>query len=168
VAECIDAFAHGPSDLGRTSVITHTIETGSAEPFRHKLRPIPLARRQFLDQEIERLLQAKAIAPADAGNCPYASRTVLAPKKDGTWRMCVDYRDVNAQTTKDSFPLPRISEVWSSLAGAKYFASLDLLMGYHQVEVREQDRPKTAFITHKGLFVYNVMPFGLCNAPATF
>jgi len=168
VAECIDAFANGPTDLGRTSVITHTIETGEAEPFRHKLRPIPLARRQFLDQEIDRLLQVNAISAADPGNCPYASRTVLAPKKDGSWRMCVDYRDINAQTVKDSFPLPRIGEVWSSLAGAKYFASLDLLMGYHQVEVREQDRLKTAFITHKGLFVYNVMPFGLCNAPATF
>jgi hypothetical protein len=82
--------------------------------------------------------------------------------------MCVNYQDINAQTIKDSFPLPRIGEVWSSLAGAKYFASLDLLMGYHQVEVREQDRAKTAFITHKGIFIYNVMPFGLCNAPATF
>ena len=64
--------------------------------------------------------------------------------------------------------LPRIDTVWPALTKAKYFASLDLLMGYHQVEVNEQDRVTTAFLTHRGLYVYNVMPFGLCNAPATF
>ena len=82
--------------------------------------------------------------------------------------MCVDYRDLNAQTEKDAFPLPRIDQVWPVLAKAKYFASLDLLMGYHQVGMEPKDRYKTAFLTHRGLYVYNVMPFGLCNAPATF
>ena len=82
--------------------------------------------------------------------------------------MCVDYCDFNAQTEKDAFPLIRIDTVWPALTKAKYFASLDLLMGYHQVGVSEQDRVKTAFLTHRGLYVYNVMPFGLCNAPATF
>ena len=109
-----------------------------------------------------------AISPADPGACPYASRTVVTPKKDGSMRMCVDYRDVNAQTEKDSFPLPRIDKVWPTLSRARYFASLDLLMGFHQVEVDPRDRAKTAFLTHRGLDVYNVMPFGLCNAPATF
>ena len=168
VRECIDAFAATPNDFGRTSVVTHTIKTGEAQPFRHKLRPIPFARRQFLEQEVERLLMIGAISPADPGACPYASRTVLAEKKDKTWRMCVDYRDLNAQTEKDAFPLPRIDQVWPALAKAKCFASLDLLMGYHQVGMEPRDRYKTAFLTHRGLYVYNVMPFGLCNAPATF
>ena len=168
VRDCIDAFAATPNDFGRTEVALHTIKTGEAQPFKHKLRPIPYARRQFLDQEVERLLAIGAISPADPGACPYASRTVLATKKDGSLRMCVDYRDLNAQTEKDAYPLPRIDGVWPTLSKAKYFASLDLLMGYHQVGMAEKDRYKTAFLTHRGLFVYNVMPFGLCNAPATF
>ena len=83
-------------------------------------------------------------------------------------RMCVDYRDLNSQTEKDSFPLPRIDQVWPTLARARYFASLDLLMGYHQIEVDQRDRVKTVFLTHRGVYIYNVMPFGLCNAPVTF
>jgi transposase InsO family protein len=164
----LDAFAASPTDLGRTSVVRHTIQTGEAQPFRHKLRAIPFARRQYLEQEVEKLLAIGAISEADPGACPYASRTVIAPKKDGTFRMCVDYRDVNAQTQKDAFPLPRIDQIWQTLSNARYFASLDLLMGYHQVEVEPKDRFKTAFLTHRGLYIYNVMPFGLCNAPATF
>ncbi len=109
-----------------------------------------------------------AISPADPGACPYASRTVVTPKIDGTMRMYVNYRDVNAQTEKDSFPLPPINQVWPTLSCARFFASLDLLMGFHQVEVDPRDIVKTAFLTHRGLYVYNVMPFWLCNAPATF
>ena len=82
--------------------------------------------------------------------------------------MCVDYRQLNQLTIKDAYPLPRIDEIFTSLHNAFCFVALDLLMGYHQIPVREEDRPKTAFITHKGLYVFNVMPFGLCNAPATF
>ncbi len=168
VKEALSAFAGSSIDVGRTSVVVHTIKTGDAIPFRHKLRPVPFARRQYLEQEVEKLLGIGAISEADPGACPYASRTVIAPKKDGSMRMCVDYRDLNAQTEKDSFPLPRIDQVWPTLSRAKYFASLDLLMGYHQVEMDPKDRAKTAFLTHRGLYVYNVMPFGLCNAPATF
>ena len=168
VRENIDTFAATPTDLRKTSVVIHTIRTSDDKPFKHKLRPIPIALRQHLEQEVERLLEVGAILPADPGACPYASKTVFSPKKDGTLRMCVDYRDVNAQTEKDVFPLPRIDTVWPALTKAKYFASLDLLMGYHQVEVSEQDRVKTAFLTHRGLYVYNVMPSGLCNTPATF
>ena len=145
-----------------------TIKTGNGRSFRHELRAIPFARRQYLEQEVERLISVGAISPADPNACPYASRTVVTPKKHGTTRLCVDYLDVNAQTEKDSFPLPRIDQVRPTLSRARFFASLDLLMGFHQVEVDPPDRAKTAFLTHRGLFVYNVMPFGLCNAPATF
>lgn len=82
--------------------------------------------------------------------------------------MCVDYRDLNAQTEKNSFSLPLISEVWPILAEARFFALLDLLIRYYQVKVAPEDRVKTAFITHQELNVYNVIPFRLCNVPATF
>ena len=164
----IDGFAATFTDLGRTSMVIHTIQTGDAKPVKHRLRPIPFARRQHLEQEVEKLLEVGAISPADPWACPYASRTVFSPKKDGTRRMCIDYRDLIAQTKTGAFSLPKIDQVWPSLAKAKYFASLDLLMGYQQVEVSVQDRFKTAFLTHRGLYVYSVMPFVLCNAPAIF
>ena len=112
VRENVDAFAATPTDLGRTSVVIHTIKTRDSKPFKHKLRPIPFARRQYLEQEVEKLLEVHAISPADLRACPYASRTVFSPKKDGTLRMCIDYRDLNAQTEKDAFPLPRIDQIW--------------------------------------------------------
>lgn len=89
VTECLDAFAASNTDLGRTLLITHTIKTGDAEPFRHKLRPIPFAKRQFMEQELKRLLSIGAISRAEPGNCQYGSRTVLVPKKNDSNRTCV-------------------------------------------------------------------------------
>ena len=82
--------------------------------------------------------------------------------------MCVDYRGLNEQTVKDAYNLPRIDEILVGLHDSKHFIALDLLSGYYQIRVRFEDRHKTAFITHRGLYVFNVMPFGLTNAPATF
>ena len=96
VRDNLEAFAGSPTDLGRTSVVVHTIKTGLAKPFRHKLRSIPFARRQYLEQEVEKLMSIGAVSPADPGACPYASRTVIAPMNDGPMRMCLDYRDMNA------------------------------------------------------------------------
>ena len=104
----LDVFAGSETDLGRISVVVHTIKTGESKPFRHKLRPILFSRRQYLENEVERLMSVGAVSLADPCACPYASRTVIAPKKDGSLQMCVDYRGMNAQTVKDSFPLPRI------------------------------------------------------------
>ena len=96
VREKIDAFAATPPDLERISVIIHTIKTGDSKPFKHKLRPIPFAPRQYLEQEVEKLLEVGANFTADPGACPYALKTVFSPK-GGTLRMCIDYRDLNAQ-----------------------------------------------------------------------
>ena len=83
-------------------------------------------------------------------------------------RFCVDYRKLNAVTKKDKYPLPLINEIIDHLDGAKWFTSIDLASGYWQVELEEKDKEKSAFITKYGLYEYNIMPFGLCNAPATF
>ena len=111
------------------------------------------------------MLQKKVIQPSTN---PWASLIVLVHKKDGTLCFCVDYRKLNAVTRKDAYPLPRIDDVCLTLGSSKWFTTLDMISGYWQVEVSDQDKEKTAFSTPEGLFEFNIMPFGLCNAPATF
>ena len=99
---------------------------------------------------------------------PWASPVVLVGKKDGSIRFCIDYRKVNSITRKDAYPLPRMDDTLDTLTGSKWFSTLDLISGYWQVEIEKKDREKTAFCTSDCLFEFKVMPFGLCNAPATF
>lgn len=99
---------------------------------------------------------------------PWSSPVVLVKKKDGSIRFCIDYRKLNHITRKDVYPLPRIDDTLDTLSGAKWFTTLDLLSGYWQVEVAAEDKEKTAFVNRDGLYEFNVMPFGLCNALATF
>ena len=105
----------------------------------------------------------------EASDSPWLSPVVLVTKKDGGGgRFSVDYRRLNDVTVKDAYPLSRIYDTLDMLAGKQWFSTLDLASGYWQVSLSQEARTKTAFTTHSGLFQFRVMPFGLCNAPATF
>ena len=160
-----DIFATGDDDLGRTNHLSHTISTGSHMPIRQQARRMPPYQRSEVKELLESMLARDVIQPSKS---PWASPIVVVRKKDGSARFCVDYRKLNSITHKDAYPLPRIDDTLDTLAGSQWFSTLDLVSGYWQVEVAESDRAKTAFITQEGLFEFKVMPFGLCNAPATF
>ena len=93
---------------------------------------------------------------------------VLVPKKDGSLRFCIDYRRLNGVTSKDVYPLPRIDDILDTLGTSQYFSSLDLCAGYWQIVLEPDARPKSAFMTHRGLHEFVRLPFGLCNGPSTF
>jgi hypothetical protein len=98
---------------------------------------------------------------------PWGSSVLFVDKRDGTIRLCVDYRKINEVTIKNKYPLPKIEDLFDQLNGAKVFSKIDLCTGYHQLKVRESNIPKTAFTTRYGLFEYTVMSFGLTNALPT-
>jgi len=160
-----DMFSRGTFDMGRTTLVEHTIDTGTCRPIRQPLRRHPRAHLEEIDQQVEELLQHGFIEPAAS---PWASNVVLVRKKDGSYRLCVDYRKLNSVTYKDSYPLPHIDTCLGSMNGAVWFSTLDLRSGYHNIPIREADRDKTAFITRRGCFRYKVMPFGLTCAPSVF
>ena len=160
-----DIFVGPDGKVGRTDIVKHTIDTGDNHPFKLPMRRQPLAQKPIIENELEKMLEQGVIEPSES---PWSSPILLVKKKDGSIRFCIDFRKLNSLTRKDAYPLPRIDECLESLGGSKWFSTLDLASGYWQCEVEESDRPKTAFSTHKGLFQFKVMPFGLSNAPACF
>ena len=118
-----------------------------------------------IDEHVEKMLANDICEPSTS---PWASNVVLVKKSDGTLRFCIDYRQLNSLTVKDSYPLPRIDTCFDALGGAKYFSTLDLWQGYWQVENDPETSDKTTFITRKGAFKFKVLPFWLSNAPAVF
>ena len=161
----VTLFAKSPDDLGHTSVVQHCIDTGDARPIKHAPRRPP---RAFIEEERRIIDSQLATGVIRESTSAWASPMVYVRKKDGSTRPCVDYRSLNYSCLKDAYPIPRIDDCLDCLGGAHLFSTLDLQSGYWQIEVREEDKHKTAFTTRHGLFEYNFMPFGLCNAPSTF
>ena len=162
--EYADVFSFH-SDLGRTNLTKHHIDTGDSQPIHQLPRCVSPACRQEVRQLLTEMLKNDIIQPS---NSPWSSPIILVCKRDGSTRFCIDYRKVNSVTRKDAYPLPRVDDILDTLGGSKWFSTLDLKSGYWQVEVDSSSREKTAFTTSEGLYEFKVMPFGLCNAPATF
>ena len=158
-----DCFSCDEEELGQTSLVEHTIDTGDAVPIRQCPHRLPLGQQQ--EQALEKMQRAGIIEPSES---PWASPVMMVPKKGGEWCFCLDYRRLNDITKKDSYPLPCVDECLDLVAGSSWFSSLDLRSGYWQVPLAEEARPKTAFCTGKGLWQFKVLCFGLCNAHATF
>ena len=166
LAKHINTFpAPGTPITGRTDAVVHEIDTGSTRPIRCNPRKLSPKKIKIQQELVDKMLEEGQIEHSVSA---WTVPTVLVTKKDGTTRFCVNSRRLNARTKKDAFPLPRIDDSLNSLSGQAWFSTLDLASGYWQVRLSEDAKPKTAFATHSGLFQFAVMPFGLCNAPATF
>jgi len=144
LTEFADLFANEKNGLGRTDLVTHRIYTEDVPPIQSRPYSVPTNEQEFIKQEIQRMLENKQIQTSES---PWTSPVVLVKKKNGKLRFCVDYRKLNRVTKKDAYPLPRIDEMLDTLAGSKWFSTLDLASGYWQVQMHPRDREKTAFIT---------------------
>jgi hypothetical protein len=160
-----DVFVGVDGKVGCTDRVVYEIDTGDAPPARGSYYRKSFREKEHIETEVTKMLANHQIRPS---NSPWSSPVVLVRKKDGSLRFCVDYRKLNNVTKKDAYPLPRIEDCLDALTGAKWFSTLDLASGYWQVAMADADMEKTAFNTHAGLYEFRVMPFGLCNAPATF
>jgi len=160
-----DVFSWEGQAIGRSNVTKHEIHTEGSRPVWIPPRRIPVHYEQELGELIADMLKKNIIKPSTS---PWSSPLMLVHKKDGSLRVCVDYRKLNSITKRDSFPLPRIDTTLDALRGSPVFSTLDLAAGYWQVELKDSDKAKTAFAIPSGLYEFQTMPFGLSNAPATF
>ena len=161
-----DIFSTSSTDIGTTSMVKHHIELSDTTPFKQKYRRIPPAMVEEVRTHLKELIASGVIRPSHS---PFSSNVVLVRKSDGSLRMCVDYRQLNSRTVRDNYALPRIEDILDSLSGNNYFTVLDMKAGYHQIEILEEHKQRTAFtVGPLGFFEFNKMPFGLVNAPATY
>ena len=159
-------FSKDSSDLGKTCVLKHRIDLYDEIPIKERARRVP---PNMVEELREHIRQLHSMGVIEESVSPWSSPIVIVKKKTGEIRMCVDYRKLNEKTIKDSYRIPTIEELIDTLGGAKWFATLDLSAGYHQVEIIESHREKTAFTAGPlGFWQFKRMPFGLTNAPALF
>lgn len=161
----LSVFSTGDTDLGRTHLTYHHIHTGDNKPVKMHPRKIPAHFEKEVEAQLDQMQNQGIIRPSQS---PWAAPVVIVRKRDGGLRFCVDYRRLNEVTVKDAYPLPRIDDTLDALGSAKWFSTLDLASGFWQLEVQPEHREKTAFVTKQGLWEFNVLPYGLTNAPSTF
>src|SRR6185369_4145700 len=157
---CADKVVHLTNPEG-VRVTCHTRGSG-LDPMVFSMEAKSL---EELKKQLEELQRIGFIRPSSS---PWGAPVLFVKKKDGSMRLCVDYRALNEVTVKNKYPLPRIDDLFDQLKGAKYFSKIDQRSGYFQLKIRESDIPKTAFVTRYGQFEFTVMSFGLTNAPAYF
>ena len=163
--ENIDIFGMTLKKAGASLHIPHEINTGDAKPVKIPARRRVWSQAEMIEKEVEKMLESGVIRKS---NSPWASPVVIVDKKDGTKRICIDFREVNKITIKDAYPAPHIEETLDPLSKATFISTLDLLSGYWQTPLRPEDMCKTAFTTPSGLYEYTVLPMGLTNAPSSF
>jgi hypothetical protein len=166
VCEFLDVFSEDLPGLPPERDVEFVIELKpDTAPISRRSYRMPLNELVELKTQLQDLLEKGFIRPSSSpGGCP----AIFVKKKDQTLRMCVDYRPLNEVTIKNKYPLPWIDILFDQLTGAQVFSKIDLRSGYHQIRIRPEDIPKTAFSTRYGLFEYLVMSFGLTNTPAHF
>ncbi|KAL2227192.1 UNVERIFIED_CONTAM: Retrovirus-related Pol polyprotein from transposon [Sesamum indicum] len=165
----IDMFAWSPSDFKgiNPEIIVHRLNTNpSVRPVQQKKRAFGIEKNRIIQAEVDKLLGAGYIS--EVHYTEWLSNVVVVPKASGKWRMCTDFTDLNKACPKDPYPLPRIDQLVDATAGFELFSMMDAYQGYHQIRMAKEDRIKTSFVTEQGIFCYNVMPFGLKNAGATY
>ena len=157
-----DVFTDKP---GTTNLAKHKIEMVTDDPVRVKPYPIPYSLREELKQDMEQMLDMGVIRKSDS---PYSSPIVIVRKKDGSNRICIDFRRVNKLSRFDSEPMIRPQDIFSRISQDKYYSKFDMTKGYWQIPMRKQDIAKTSFVTPDGCYEFVKMPFGLMNSGATF
>ena len=161
-----DIFSLHDTDLGKANMVEHSIKLTDHQPFKERYRRIPPHLMDEVKKELKNMLKVGVIKPSES---PWSNAVVLARKKQGELRMCIDFRKLNERTVKDAYALPRIDEVLDTLKGSCYFSALDLKSGFWQTPLAEDSKKYTAFtVGPLGFYEFQNMPFGLCNAPATF
>ncbi|GJU21229.1 putative reverse transcriptase domain-containing protein [Tanacetum coccineum] len=166
VRDFLDVFPEDLSGLPPTRQVEFQINLipGAAPVARAPYRLAPYEMKELLEQ-LKELSDKGFIRPSSS---PWGALVLFVKKKDGSFRMCIDYRELNSLTVKNRYPLPRIDDLFDQLQGSSIYSKIDLRSGYHQLRVREEDIPKATFRTHYGYYEFQVMPFGLINAPAVF
>ena len=158
-------FAMKMNQLSLAKGVEHKIVLTTDKPFKRAPYRVSYKERSIIQEQINEMLASGVIRPSHS--C-YSSPIVLVKKKDNTMRFCIDFRELNSITVKDSFPIPVIADLLNNLQGARYISTLDMFSGYFQIKIAEEDKHKTAFVSTAGLHEFNRLAFGLCNAPATY
>jgi hypothetical protein len=162
-----DVFSRSDEDIGRTHLISHTIQTGDHPSIKESLRRHPQAYVPLIDKFVDDLLRRDLIEPARGSG--WAMNLAVAKRSNGQLRYCIDARRVNEISVKDAYALPRIDTCLESLGNSKFFCCLDMTSAYWQVPIEDEaSRDRSTFVCRKGLFRWKVMGYGWANAPAVF